>query len=84
MAVLSRKKDGAAAIVKSTRDPPSEGAGDKERGRIATATLHNSPSLAQVREEKVLGIRKQLAKGTYDLDEHLDAVLESLLVDLTA
>jgi hypothetical protein len=45
-------------------------------------TLQNSPSLARVREEKVLGIQQELAKGTYDLDERLDAVLDSLLEDL--
>ncbi len=84
MAVSSRQEDRATAVVESKRNPPSEGAGDKERGKIAAATLHNSPSLAQVREEKVLGIREQLARGTYDLDEHLDAVLESVLEDLTA
>jgi len=84
MAVLSRKKRGSAVIVKNTRNPSSEGAGNKARERIAAATLQNRPPLVPAREEKVLGIRKQLAKGTYDLDEHLDAVLESLLADLTA
>jgi hypothetical protein len=31
----------------------------------------------------VLGVRQQLAEGRYDLDERLDAVVESLLVAVT-
>ena len=35
-----------------------------------------------LRREKILGIREQLAQGTYDLDERLDVVLDRLLVDI--
>ena len=37
---------------------------------------------SQVRKDKVLAIRLQLAQGTYDLDGRLDALLERLLAIL--
>lgn len=40
--------------------------------------------LPQIRRDKVLAIRLELAKGTYDLDGRLDAVLERLLTMLYA
>ncbi len=33
-----------------------------------------------VRKDRILAVRRQLAEGTYDLDERLDAVLDRLLV----
>ena len=41
------------------------------------------PMIAEVRIEKIFEIRRQLAIGTYDLDERLDAVLERILTDIT-
>ena len=32
------------------------------------------------RKDRILAVRRQLAEGTYDLDERLDAVLDRLLV----
>ncbi|MHC4323350.1 MAG: flagellar biosynthesis anti-sigma factor FlgM [Planctomycetota bacterium] len=40
--------------------------------------------LPNVREEKVLTIRQQLAQGKYDLNGRLDLVLDRLLEDITA
>ena len=37
----------------------------------------------RIRQVKVLRIRQQLADGTYDIDEKLDAVLEDILTDFT-
>jgi hypothetical protein len=39
--------------------------------------------IAKVRREKIIRVRQQLACGTYDLDERLDAVLERILMDIT-
>jgi hypothetical protein len=83
MSVLSRQKDGAAAIVENTENPLSEGAGNKTRGRITASTLQNRPSLPRVRKEKVLAIKHQLAKSTYDLDKRLDAAVDRLLAAIT-
>jgi hypothetical protein len=36
----------------------------------------------QDRKERIFTIRRQLAEGTYDLDERLDAILDRLLATL--
>jgi anti-sigma28 factor (negative regulator of flagellin synthesis) len=83
MSVLSRQKDESVAIVENTENRLSEGAGNKARGRITAATWQNSPSLPRVREEKILAIRQQLARGTYDLDRRLNAAVHRLLAVVT-
>ena len=40
-------------------------------------------SLPKARRKKILRLRQQLAHGTYDLDERLDAVLDRILTDIT-
>jgi hypothetical protein len=40
-------------------------------------------SLPKVRRKKIIRVRQQLARGTYDLDERLDAVLDRILMDVT-
>jgi anti-sigma28 factor (negative regulator of flagellin synthesis) len=62
----------------------SESADNKARDKIAAPELQGITSLPVVSREKVLAIRKQLAEGTYDLDERLDFALDGLLTDLTA
>jgi len=83
MSVLSRQTDESAAIVENTENPLSEGAGNMARGRITAPAFQNSPSLPRVREEKVLAIKQQLAKGTYDLDKRLDSAVERFLAAVT-
>ncbi|HEY5138024.1 MAG TPA: hypothetical protein VIJ25_01715 [Methylococcales bacterium] len=38
--------------------------------------------LPQGRKDRIFTIRRQLAEGTYDLDERLDAILDRLLATL--
>jgi len=83
MSVISRQKDGATAVLENTENSLSESAGYKARGRIAAPVLQNIPSRSRVRKDKVLAVQQQLAKGRYDLDERLDAVLDRLLEDVT-
>jgi len=40
------------------------------------------PLAMRFRKEKVRVMREKLAEGTYDLDEHLDTIVESLLAAL--
>ena len=84
MSVINRQKDGTAAIIENTENSFSESASYKARGRIAVPVLQNIPSRPRVRKEKVLAVKQQLVEGRYDLDEHLDAVLDRLLEDVTA
>jgi len=83
MSDLSRQKDGTAAIIENTENSLSESAGYKASGRIAVPVLQNIPSRPRVRKDKVLAVKQQLVEGRYDLDEHLDAVLDRLLEDVT-
>jgi anti-sigma28 factor (negative regulator of flagellin synthesis) len=80
MSVLSWQKH---EIAENTESLLSEGAANRARARITAATLRNSPSLPRVREEKILAIRQQLARGTYDLDRRLNAAVHRLLAVVT-
>ncbi len=55
--------------------------------------IHNTPigqvlkkiaCLPEVRQAKVLDVRRQLTEGKYDLSKRLDIALEKVLEDLTA
>ena len=46
--------------------------------------LKKIAALPEVRQEKVLDVRRQLTEGKYDLNRRLDVVLERVLADLTA
>jgi anti-sigma28 factor (negative regulator of flagellin synthesis) len=83
MSVLSRQKHKSTVIVENTEIPLSEDAGNKARGKLMSPPLQNIPSAPSGRKEKIHAVRQQLAEGRYDLDEGLDAVVESLLVNLT-
>lgn len=54
--------------------------------------IHNTPlgrvlkriaSLPEVRQEKVLQLRRQITEGKYDLAQRLDMALDKVLEDLT-
>ena len=44
--------------------------------------LKNIASLPEIRSEKVLGVRRQLNQGRYDLNERLDMALDKVLEEL--
>ncbi len=44
--------------------------------------LKRIASLPEVRQEKVLGIRRQLTDGAYDLNRRLDAAMDKVLEEL--
>lgn len=60
----------------------NRGAGRLERGS-QFRRRKRLPLTTRFRREKVRVIRQQLAEGIYDLDEHLDAVVNRLHVALT-
>ena len=46
--------------------------------------LKKIASLPEVRQEKVLHVRRQLTKGKYEVNKRLDAVVDRVLEDLIA
>lgn len=46
--------------------------------------LKRIASLPEVRQEKVLRVRRQITQGRYDVTERLDMAIEKVLEDLTA
>ena len=45
--------------------------------------LKKIASLPEVRKDKVLGVRRQLTDGKYDLNERLDIALDKVLEEFT-
>jgi len=45
--------------------------------------LKRIASLPEVRQEKVLEVRRRLTEGRYDLNQRLDVALDKVLEDLT-
>jgi anti-sigma28 factor (negative regulator of flagellin synthesis) len=46
--------------------------------------LKKIASLPEIRQEKVLSLRREITEGRYDLTERLDLALDRVLEDLTA
>ena len=46
--------------------------------------LKKIASLPEIRQDKVLNVRRQLTNGKYDLNERLNIALDKVLEDLTA
>jgi negative regulator of flagellin synthesis FlgM len=45
--------------------------------------LRKIASLPEVRQEKILDVRRQLTEGKYNLNERLNIALDKILEDLT-
>jgi hypothetical protein len=54
--------------------------GDYMRPEITSPMIAKLP---KVHRKKIIRIRQQLTRGTYDIDERLDVVLERILTDIT-
>jgi hypothetical protein len=73
-------RDVSTALGESIMDSITDAFGDNIRPEITTPMI---ASLPRVRRKKIIRLRQQLARGTYDLDERLDAVLERILMNIT-
>ncbi len=51
------------------------------RKRLADFT-HLARQLPRVRQDKVAAMRRAIASGQYDADEHIEAILDDLTADL--
>jgi hypothetical protein len=83
MQVLTECRGVATISGENTECTIAEVSGRELQSRITPPMLQKLASLPPARIVRILEVREQLAKGTYDLDERLDAVLEHLLKAIT-
>ena len=83
MSVLAVYKDVLNTIDENTTGTIDYAISDNIRLAITPPMVQKVVLLRKIRSVKVVRIRQQLANGTYDLDERLDAVLERILTDIT-
>ena len=79
MSFLTLCRDVSTAVGESIMGSITDAFGNKR----PETTSPIIASLPMVRRKKIIRLRQQLARGTYDLDERLDAVLERILMDIT-
>jgi hypothetical protein len=84
MSVLCQRNNPSTAIVRKRDISSNWEAGVTNRRPFTATALHLLDTLVPSRREKVLQVRRQIAEGTYDLDQRIDAVLDRLLKDLVA
>ena len=80
--VLTGYEYGATVSGENTEGTIAETSGRMMQPRITPSMLQYIAWLPQARRLKILEIRRRLARGTYDLNKRLDAVLECLLADI--
>jgi transcription initiation factor TFIIIB Brf1 subunit/transcription initiation factor TFIIB len=83
MQVFTECEDCLTISGQNTEGAIAEASGHKLRPQTTPSMLQYIAWLPQARRLKILEIRRQLARGTYDLNERLDAVLEHLLKAIT-
>ena len=84
MSVLSQRKDLSTAIAENTTISLNRNASGTGQEKITAPAVPNSCTLPQIRMQKVLAIRQQLAEGAYDFDMRLDTVVDRIFKTLTA
>jgi hypothetical protein len=77
MSLLILCPDGSIVVGESVTKSIADDFADNIESRTTPPVIEN------VRTEMINRVRRQLARGSYDLDERLDAVLERILMDVT-
>ena len=72
-------RDSSNSSGKSIKDIFDEVFGYNNQSEV---TIPRIVSLAKDRSNKVMMLRSQLAHGTYDIEERMDAILEQILTDI--
>ncbi len=84
MSVLSQREDMWTAIAENTTISLNWNASGAGQDKNTAPAAPNNCTLPQVRMEKVLALRQQLAEGTYDFDLRLGTVVDRLFKELNA
>jgi anti-sigma28 factor (negative regulator of flagellin synthesis) len=82
MSDLSQQDNESTVIAENTDVYLDCGSGNKSQGTTTALALQDVHSLPPVRKKKIHEVRQQLAKGTYDIEERLNLILDQLLEDL--
>jgi hypothetical protein len=83
MSGLVLERDGTVGVIYDITGSFDDPFGDNYRPQITPPTVQDIVLPRKIRQVKVLRVREQLAQGTYDIDEKMDAVLEDILMDIT-
>jgi hypothetical protein len=79
MSALTLQKDGSTAVPKTIQDIFAEVFDDNRRSE---KTVPGTALMPKESRNKVVMLRRQLVHGTYNVNERLDPVLESILKDI--
>ncbi len=79
MTSLILERDGTMGVICDASDSFDDPFGDNYHPQVTPPMVQEVVLPHRIRNVKVLKIREQLADGTYDIDEKLDAVLEDIL-----
>jgi hypothetical protein len=79
MSVLTLGKDNPNITAKTIKDIFDEVFGSNQRPE---QSIPGIASLPKDRRNKVVMLRRQLAHGTYDVDERMDSVIERIFIDI--
>lgn len=84
MSELCQRNKESRTIIRNKGHSLHWGVGIKARRPVTATVMHFLGMLPRNRREKVQGIRRQIAEGTYDLDKRLDSALDRLLQDIVS
>jgi anti-sigma28 factor (negative regulator of flagellin synthesis) len=82
MSVSSQPKNTSPDKDKNTDSSLNWSSNSGFQGKTATMLVLNNGISMDIRMEKVLAVRQQLADGIYSMDKRLDATLDRLLKDI--
>jgi hypothetical protein len=83
MSGLVLERDGTVGVIYDITGSFDDPFDDNYRPQITPPTVEEVVLPQKIRRVKVLRVRQQLACGTYDLDDRIDAILERILADIT-
>ena len=79
MSDLTFSADSSNSSGKSIKDIFNEVFGHRDKSNV---TIPRIVSLAKDRRNKVMMLRSQLAHDTYDIEERIDTILDTILTDI--
>jgi hypothetical protein len=79
MSVLTLGKDKSDTTAKTIKDIFDEVFGSSRRSEM---DIPGIASLPKDRRNRVVMVRRQIARGTYNIDERMDSVIEDVFMDL--